>query len=421
MSSMPITDQQGLICSINKKRACPPPFTRSLKRQKISDHLHNVILEPLIAYLDLKSILNWGRTDKNFEIKILNNKKNFPHAKNASLWLSTCVQRMIRRPHRLINYKMLERLIEIEKDFSAEIFPSSCIPYLRLYLPTPKSQKIIKKIPNLIPNLQKLALVGAEITDKHIKFLNHLPQLQKLTFHSCSQVTKRGLDRLIGSTNLKILRFKLWDEITDADLGCLKDFTALNKLSFFRCVNITGVALAHFKNFTTLNTLNFIGTQVTDAGLACLKNFSLLHTLSLGSTKITHDKLACLKDLMSLHTLDLSNCQIADYALSCLRDCTALRNLNLSDCQFSTLTHLKNFTLHTLSLSDYLFMERHWSYLKNFTLLQSLKLENCSISDAALSHLKNLTSLRTLTFTDCFPVTNAALIQLGMHCQVIID
>lgn len=277
-----------------------PKFTADYTLYK-NNVILAVWLDTLVTYLDLKSIINWGRTSKKLEFKILKNRSDYPHIENASFWVSTFVQRLIRRPfHQNERVKALERFVKIEEQFSVKISTS-------LFDCFSVSSTNISDFLNTISDLKilrKIELQGKKITDTHLITLNYLPKLEEITFKNCLKITEFGLSLLNCSKIVKLF-FEDCEKVTDSDLVCLSKFTAIKELSFINCTCISGIALAHLKNHSRLHSITFKSCRVTDPALACLKNFPNLRELDLDSS-ILKTQLNHLKSLTRLHTLKIT-------------------------------------------------------------------------------------------------------------------
>lgn len=428
------------------------PLNRSPNQGSFAlDRLHDLAIACIAHYLDPKSLFNWGRTNRQWCRALLDHRKNFPHIREASLWLSVLVQRIA---HHEVSYKTLMRLCQIERDFlPAKFFPSKHISSV-FFAPPPSSalfqdQEMIKKIATLAEGLERLTLYGNKITDSHVNLLTStgLPALQELKLRDCDNIDL-NLVLLRIPIAMKKLSFSS-PTIQDTAFPHLNRFTQINTLCFQSCPQITGIFLTNLiksNNYmtikTTINTLDFNISGMTNAPLELLKHFPALHTLILSHSQVTGTglehirnctalqtlelaglpiedrELGSLEGLRTLRTLNLNSCPITDAALDCLKNWTQLHTLKLVNCRQFTgqgLIHLKKCTaLHTLKLAISPIKDAALAHLSGSKTLHTLDLDHCPIRGSGLEHLKTCTSLSELSLSHC-PVIGTYLFFLSNH------
>jgi hypothetical protein len=108
--------------------------------------------------------------------------------------------------------------------------------------------------------------------------------------------------------------------VTDAGLKQLRGLRKLETLDLLGCSKITGEGLKHLSRMSSLKRLDLSETQVGDEALRHLRQFPRLEWLDLISTRVTDAGLAHLKTLPSLRELWVGNCEaITDKALTDLK------------------------------------------------------------------------------------------------------
>lgn len=133
------------------------------------------------------------------------------------------------------------------------------------------------------PRLERLRIIGADITDARLAQLSHLLRLTVLSLDA-TKIDGSGLVHLKNLTRLNNLQLSK-TELKDASLAHLAGLTKLTQLDLSH-TPMNGAGLAHLKNLVNLEDLNLSGTKVTDDALAHLKPFVKLTRLDLKSTLI---------------------------------------------------------------------------------------------------------------------------------------
>jgi Leucine-rich repeat (LRR) protein len=151
------------------------------------------------------------------------------------------------------------------------------------------------------PTLKRVDLFGAPVTDKCLKDLAALTELEYLNLKD-TKVGDATLTALKGLTKLRAL--KIGSGITDAGLANLKDFKQLQQLDL-QGDRFTDAGLAHLKNLTELRRLELMGEKFSDAGLAPLKELTHLEWLGISSLKISDKSIPHLRALKKLRILRL--------------------------------------------------------------------------------------------------------------------
>lgn len=175
-----------------------------------------------------------------------------------------------------------------------------------------------------LPNLQELYLLGTDVSDRELRHLGDLPNLETIDLSYC-KITAAGILQLRSSRKLKCLL--LANTRPHTDDKTLKQIAAawpdLESLSLADG-GITDAGLTHVRNLRRLRYLNVSRTQITDNGLKSLAGLTHLTTLHAGYTKISDRGMAHLGKVTSLEKLDLNHTGITDRGL---RQLQRLRNL----------------------------------------------------------------------------------------------
>ncbi len=194
-----------------------------------------------------------------------------------------------------------------------------------------------------------------------------------LSFASCHEITRQGIEQLKGLGHLEIL--DLFN--THADDGAMETVAGLSGLK----------------------SLNLAGTEITDKGVRLIAGLPQLERLHLGWTHVTDAGLMALASMKSLRTLVVRNTQITDAGLSHLAGMSGLETL---DVQETGVGDQGVANVKALKAS-----------------LKRLYLGYTAITDAALEDLKSFTPLKTLMLRathlkrDHDVALKAALPQLG--------
>ncbi len=221
------------------------------------------------------------------------------------------------------------------------------------------------------PRLKQLLLKEGQATDKSMRFVAELPELEVFFVWDAHKLTDAGTQHLAKLTKLKNIHIGN-SPISD---GTLKVFGGL----------------------PNLEKLSLQGNHFTDAGVPYLSNLKLLKSLWIGrgKGKLT-DKIAPdLAKLTNLEELDLQRVPLTDKAVEKLKPLTELRQLYLHG------TADENRTITDASVPT----------LISFNGLESLMIQNCRMTDEAARKLAALPNLKQLSLegTNVTPEAKADL------------
>lgn len=144
-------------------------------------------------------------------------------------------------------------------------------------------------------------------TDNDIDFIAELKTLRKLDL-SFTYVTDKGIKKLQALQQLQDLTLDTAEFLTDASMAHLRANRALRRL-VVRGVDITDAGMPYVGEMTGLRYLDISYTMLGDVGLEHLPNLSELEHLKIGATLITGLNLNFLKLLPKLKTLSLRGVQ----------------------------------------------------------------------------------------------------------------
>jgi hypothetical protein len=203
------------------------------------------------------------------------------------------------------------------------------------------------------PNIQKLRVIGADVTDAGMMQVGTLASLTSLTLEYDTRVTDAGLAHLKSLTNLAELSVTdahdgghglISDaKVTDAGIAHLAHLPNLRSL-WIDGAGITDAGLAHLADFPNLRSLSIHGAGISEAGLAHLAHLTNLTSLTFGPY-ITDDGLALLKDLINLEVLYFNCAEISGAGLAHIQGLPKLATLYLVDADITDdeLAHLAEF------------------------------------------------------------------------------
>ena len=144
-------------------------------------------------------------------------------------------------------------------------------------------------------------------TDNDIDFIVELKTLKKLDL-SFTYVTDKGIKKLQALQQLEDVTLDTAEFLTDASMAHLRANRALRRL-VVRGVDITDAGMPYVGEMTGLRYLDISYTMLGDVGLEHLPNLSELETLKIGATLITGLNLNFLKLLPKLKSLSLRGVQ----------------------------------------------------------------------------------------------------------------
>jgi len=156
-------------------------------------------------------------------------------------------------------------------------------------------------------NVTEVSLERTWATDNDIDFVVELKTVKKLDL-SFTYVTDKGIKKLQALQQLEDLTLDTAEFLTDASMAHLRANRALRRL-VVRGVDITDAGMPYIGEMTGLRSLDISYTMLGDVGLEHLPSLGELEHLKLGATLITGLNLNFLKLLPKLKTLSLRGVQ----------------------------------------------------------------------------------------------------------------
>jgi hypothetical protein len=194
---------------------------------------------------------------------------------------------------------------------------------------------------------------------EHLSYITTLESLNVIA----TKFNDAWMPNIAKLTNLKTLRFTNNGKLSDAGMAQLAGLKDLEQFSFVG-TQITGRAYAKFEGFTKLARVSHRGSSIDDEGLMQLCDH-----------------------LPNLENLSLAHAKFTDAAAPNLAKLTKLKGLELgtSNATSQTLKHIAKLPLEYLQLGE------------GFD------------SPESIPFIKDLSTLRRLTFTNAKPLTDADL------------
>jgi internalin A len=286
-----------------------------------------------------------------------------------------------------------------------------------------------------LKTVKKLDLSFTYVTDKGIKKLQALQQLEDLTLDTAEFLTDAAMAHLRANRALRRLVVRGVD-ITDAGMPYVGEMTGLRSLDISYTM-LGDVGLENLPALSELETLKIGGNMITGLNLNFLKLLPKLKSLSLRGVqrrnagacwtpRITDLDLETISLLAGLEELDLGvgiglgmggkpaapgggNCrltgglQITDLGVAKLAKLKKLRRLNLSGARLSTesIQVLQSLPLEQLSLFACLALDNTAAVaLAGIPTLAHLDLSYTKVGNDGLQHLAKLPNLKQLYLTE---------------------
>ena len=286
-----------------------------------------------------------------------------------------------------------------------------------------------------LKTVKKLDLSFTYVTDKGIKKLQQLPQLEDLTLDTAEFLTDASMAHLRANRALRRLVVRGVD-ITDAGMPYIGEMTGLRSLDVSYTM-LGDVGLENLPALSELEHLKLGGNRITGLNLNFLKLLPKLKTLSLRGVqrrnagacwtpRITDLDLETLSLLSGLEELDLGvgiglgmggkpaavgggNCrltgglQITDLGVAKLAKLKKLRRLDLSGARLTSegIQLLQSLPLERLSLwASESIDSASASALSGIPTLASLDLSYTKVDDRLLQDLAKLPNLKQLYLTE---------------------
>ena len=290
--------------------------------------------------------------------------------------------------------------------------------------------------------VRKLDLSFTYVTDKGIKRLEQLPQLEDLTLDTAEFLTDASMAHLRANRALRRLVVRGVD-ITDAGMPYIGEMTGLRSLDVSYTM-LGDVGLEHLPALSELEHLKLGGNMITGLNLNFLKLLPKLKSLSLKGVqrrnagacwtpRITDLDLETLSLLAGLEELDLGvgiglgmggkpaavgggNCrltgglQITDLGVAKLAKLKKLRRLDLSGARLTSegIQLLQGLPLERLSLwGSHSLDSSSASALAAIPTLASLDLSYTKVDDQLLHDLAKLPNLKQLYLTETLVTAEA--------------
>ncbi len=294
-----------------------------------------------------------------------------------------------------------------------------------------------------LKTIKKLDLSFTYVTDKGIRKLQALQQLEDLTLDTAEFLTDAAMAHLRANRALRRLVVRGVD-ITDAGMPYVAEMTGLRSLDISYTM-LGDVGLEHLPTLSELEHLKIGGNMITGLNLNFLKLLPKLKSLSLRgmqrrnagacwTPRITDLDLETISLLAGLEELDLGvgiglgmggqpaapgggNCrltgglQITDLGVAKLAKLKKLRRLNLSGARISTesIQLLHGLPLEHLSLFACVSLDNSAAAaLAGIPTLTHLDLSYTKIGNESLPHLAKLQNLKQLYLTETQVTADAA-------------
>jgi internalin A len=156
-------------------------------------------------------------------------------------------------------------------------------------------------------SISEVSLARTWATDEDLNYVAHIATLKRLDL-SFTLVTDKGIKELEQLRQLEDLNLETAEALTDASMNYVKNIPTLRRLKV-RGVDITDVGMPAIAQMTGLRSLDLSHTMLEDVGLENLPALTDLEELYLGGDMITGINLNFLKLLPKLKKLSLDGVQ----------------------------------------------------------------------------------------------------------------
>jgi len=226
-------------------------------------------------------------------------------------------------------------------------------------------------------------------TDNDIDFIVELKTIKKLDL-SFTYVTDRGIKKLQALQQLEDLTLDTAEFLTDASMAHLRANRGLRRL-VVRGVDITDAGMPHFGALTNLKRLDLTSADITEKGLEGLAPLTGLEELDLSFTRFAEPGLETIAKLTALKRLGLEQTSITDVGMAFVAKLPALEALNLnytpvSDDGIALLAENKAFIELKLDRTDV--TDKSLGWLSGQTNLKYLDLYHTRLSEQAYQSLR---------------------------------
>jgi internalin A len=156
-------------------------------------------------------------------------------------------------------------------------------------------------------SISEVSLARTWATDEDLNYVAEIKTLKRLDL-SLTLVTDKGIKELEKLRQLEDLNLETAEALTDASMNYVKNIPTLRRLNV-RGVDITDVGMPAIAQMTGLTSLDLSHTMLEDVGLENLPALTNLEELYLGGDMITGINLNFLKLLPKLKKLSLDGIQ----------------------------------------------------------------------------------------------------------------
>jgi len=250
------------------------------------------------------------------------------------------------------------------------------------------------------------------LTDKGFLYLNKLTSLTELVLNECP-VTDLRLSSMIA---LQKLSLKRCSNFTNESLSHLKNLVYLRELCLENCKQISNLDVSNISTLIKLEKLSLSGCpKLSDEGISHLKHLVMLRELSLSSSGITDLGVSVISTLHRLEKLDICNCnEVSDIGLSYICKLSMLKELDITTVsdKYSGvgISHLSKLTkLEQFRAGCCRRIKRGFSHLKKLKSLKNLDVWLCGLADDNLHHIGKITSLQALNLLHNRGITDAGM------------
>lgn len=210
--------------------------------------------------------------------------------------------------------------------------------------------------------------------------------------------------------------------ISDLGIAELRPLKKVTYLECYYCDYLTDGAIAYIKQWTNLEYLNVHGTEVTSRVFEHLAGMKKLKRLHVGFSRVNDDGFDALSSLESIEELHIGGNKMSGLALPLLRLLPNLKSLNvngsqrtdsgrwglmLTDVNIETIAALTQ--LEALNIGGAIVSDAGMKALESLVNLQNLDLSRMELSDKGLEPLAKLTKLRRLSLWDNPRIDDRAL------------
>ena len=318
---------------------------------------------------------------------------------------------------------------EVRSIGSADEVPSQEFQVFNIELAN--NQKPLDEVLAVISNLSELTALNLThsplVTDAGIAHLKNLPKLSSFKLQGAA-VTDVSMAHLARFDELVLLYLPVVP-VTDAGLLPLTRLTKLVALDLSG-TKVTDAGMAHVAELAGLEWLRLGGTRVSVVGLEHLKRLPNLSTLGIFRTDVGGADISVLSQFPRLETLAVDGKQLSPEGGRNITELASLRALIVSqataEANYEFLANMANLT--GLNLEHGKFTDDDLVYIHDLQQLKQLKLWGTQITDAGLSHLRNLTNLELLevryNFAPVARVTSHGLAELREalpKCRFYVD